>query len=197
MDGAEVMLVERLVETGWRLRRFPSVEASLYGAQLLEEQAGLVRAKARCLLQHRVALRATDAADPAACQALFDQELEIREQLNSPEYALGRVFRRDARTGEAFTRLARSEALMERGFYRCLRELRELQKARAEAEAAAAQEAEAAGRRRKPETQNEPTDPATRLSGDELLNVNQFPRDWEREHLERQKLYQIKPRPKD
>jgi len=49
------------------------------------------------------------------------------EQLNSPRYALGRVFRRDARAVAGFMRLSRSEMMLDRVLHRSLRALRELQ----------------------------------------------------------------------
>src|SRR5258708_4346297 len=54
VGGAEIMLVDRIAESGWRLGRFPAVEAAMYSAELLEEQAQLVRRQARALLHHRL-----------------------------------------------------------------------------------------------------------------------------------------------
>ena len=126
VDGAETLLVDRIVDSGWRLRRFPAAEAALYSAELLEEQAGLVRGKATALIHHRLTLDSNDAQQPEACRELLRQEAEIREELNSPQYALGRVFRRDARTARAFTGLSRCEMILERVFYRALHELQSL-----------------------------------------------------------------------
>jgi hypothetical protein len=55
------------------------------------------------------------------------RELEIREELNSPQYALGRASRRNAQSSGGFTRLSRSEMLLDRCFYRSLHELQRLQ----------------------------------------------------------------------
>lgn len=135
VGGAEVMLVERLVETGWRLRRFPAVEASLYSAQLLEEQAKLALHQAEELMHedvsHAAEAQSSGTRHLKAVMALLDRSLEIREERNSPEHALGRIFSRDARRGGAFDRLTRCEMFIERGFYRCMRELERLQQARA------------------------------------------------------------------
>src|SRR5207247_10688112 len=54
VGGAEIMLVDRIAESGWRLGRFPAVEAAMYSAELLEEQAQLVRRTAGALIHHRV-----------------------------------------------------------------------------------------------------------------------------------------------
>lgn len=164
VGGAEVMLVDRIVESGWRLRRFPAIEAATYSAELLEEQAALARRKAKALLQHRVALRPSDAAEPAECEALLAQETAIREELNDPQYALGRVFRRDVKAGGALIRLSRCEALLERGFYRCLRELREMQQVRKAAEAKPAPSAQQ-------KRQNKPTESDIPWTADRLADT--------------------------
>ena len=117
------MLVDRLVESAWRLRRFPVVEAALYSAEYLEEQAKRARRKAETLIHHRLQPDPNDAQDPEECRRWLRQEDEIREELNSPRYALGRAFRRSVRDGAGFTHLSRCETLLERGFYRNLHTL--------------------------------------------------------------------------
>ena len=128
-DAAETLLADRIADAGWRLRRFPAVEAAMFTAELLEEQAALVRRKSQALIDHRLqrSADADDSENPEACRQLLQEEAEIREQLNSPRYALGRAFRRDARTGGGFMRLSRCEMWLDRIFHRSLRELRELQ----------------------------------------------------------------------
>ncbi len=128
--GAEVMLVERLADAAWRLRRVPAVEAAIYTAEVLEEQAEVARRKARALVQNRTRLDLLETSAPAEFQALLDKEAELREQLLSPEYALGRAFRRSARGRAGFIHLSRCEMLLDRCFYRCLRELQSLQEKR-------------------------------------------------------------------
>jgi hypothetical protein len=127
-DGfAERALVDRIADSAWRLRRFPAVEAALYSAEFLDEQAALVRRQAKALLQHRLDAAPEEAEDPVFYRQLKAREREIREELNSPQYALGRAFRRDARNCGGFTRLSRCETLLERGLYRALNELRRIQ----------------------------------------------------------------------
>ena len=126
-DHAEQALVDRIADSAWRLRRFPTVEAGLYTAEFLSEQAALTQRQARALLHHRLEASPDEAKDPELYRQLLARELEIREELNSPQYALGRAFRRDAQNAGGFTRLSRCEMLLERGFYRCLNELTQLQ----------------------------------------------------------------------
>ena len=97
------------------------------------------------MLQYRLSAGPDEAKDPQLFRDLKERETEIRDVLNSPEYALGRAFRRDARSCGGFTRLSRCEMLLERGFYRFLNELRTLQAIRQE---------------KKCRRQNEPTDAA-------------------------------------
>jgi len=132
-DGhAEQALVNRIADSAWRLRRFPSVEAGLYTAELLSEQAALARRHARELLEYDLEPAAEEAQDPELYRTLLAREAEIREELNSPQYALGRAFRRDARNGGGFTRLSRCEMLLERTFYRSLNQLQTTQAIRRE-----------------------------------------------------------------
>ncbi len=122
IGGAEIMLVDRIAETGWRLRRFPAVEAALYSAELIEEQSKRLRRKAQELLHSDISLVAEVAASgtphAAECHALLAESAELREELNDSRYALGRVFRRDSKAlaGVAFLRLSCCEMLLERGF---------------------------------------------------------------------------------
>jgi hypothetical protein len=126
-DHAEHALVLRITDAAWRLRRVPSVEAGLFTAELLSEQAEIAQGQARQLLMHRLEASPSEAKDPDLYRELQARELEIREELNSPQYALGRAFRRDAQSSDGFTRLSRSEMLLDRGFYRSLHELLRLQ----------------------------------------------------------------------
>src|ERR1017187_6590152 len=63
-DHAERTLVDRIADSAWRLRRFPAVEAALYGAEFLSEQAALARRQAKALLQHRLEAAPEEAKDP-------------------------------------------------------------------------------------------------------------------------------------
>jgi hypothetical protein len=125
-DHAERALVRRIADSAWRLRRFPAAEAALYSAELLSEQAMLTRRESRALLMHRLEASPNEAKDPELYRQLQARELEIREELNSRRYAIGRAFRRDSRNAGGFTRLSRCEMLLERGFYRCLNEFQRL-----------------------------------------------------------------------
>jgi hypothetical protein len=124
---AEHALVNRIADAAWRLRRFPSVEAGLYTVELLSEQEEIAQRQALALLMHRLEASPDEAKDPDLYRELKARELEIREELNSPQYALGRAFRRDAQTSGGFTRLSHAEMLLDRGFYRSLHELQRLQ----------------------------------------------------------------------
>ena len=99
----------------------------MYTAEFLSEQAEIAQRQAQQLLMHRLEASPNEAKDPDLYRELKARELEIREELNSPQYALGRASRRNAQSSGGFTRLSRSEMLLDRCFYRSLHELQRLQ----------------------------------------------------------------------
>src|SRR6266404_4145853 len=48
-NQAEDLLINRMADSAWRLRRFPAVEAALFSSELLAEQSSLIRRKAQGL----------------------------------------------------------------------------------------------------------------------------------------------------
>ncbi len=122
-DEEDELLVARVAAAGWRLRRFPAVEAALYSAEHLEEQADRAKNQARRLVHHRLEIDARDAIDPHQCRELLALESELRAELAAPRYALGRAFRRDVRGGGGLSHLSRCEQIVERSFYRALHQL--------------------------------------------------------------------------
>ncbi len=83
VDHAERALVDRITDSAWRLRCFPAVEAALYSAGFLGEQAGLTQRQAQALLRHRLETDPSEAKDPQLYRQLKARESEIREELNA------------------------------------------------------------------------------------------------------------------
>src|SRR5258706_4360744 len=77
VGGAEIMLVDRIAESGWRLGRFPAVEAAMYSAELLEEQAQLGRRQARALIHQPLPPHGSGTSDPPARRGLERQKYAI------------------------------------------------------------------------------------------------------------------------
>jgi hypothetical protein len=147
-DAAEAALVDRIADCAWRLRRFPAVEAGLYTATYLSEQAALSRRQTRRMIEYDLEAQPEETNNPELFRQLLAREAEIVEELNSPAYAMGRAFRRDAQKADGFTRLSRCESYLDRGFYRSLRELLLLQASKSEANRGSTQY----------EAQNKPTE---------------------------------------
>jgi hypothetical protein len=133
-EELELLLVERIVVTAWRLRRLERVEAGILAWHYYEEVRD--RAVAR-LRSHETTLLArieaqeivvTDAKAHEAARVELSRVHDISRQ--HEDVLLGRAFIRDGLEVDALTKLARYEAGLERTLYRALHELRRLQSMR-------------------------------------------------------------------
>jgi len=138
VGAAQEILAHLIVDSAWRLRRFPVVEAGIFTARLYEEEeivAGLAAMRKADAEDEQADL---DELEPDQIEELDerDQELaEIKEQAQeaseAPETALGRAFIRDSRETTAFLKLGRYETGIERALCRNLQTLERLQTIRA------------------------------------------------------------------
>ena len=100
----EDMLVERIVECAWRLRRVGYIEASVFRYYVFEDEARRARAPRTLTQPHG-----------EEAEAARDRE------------TLAIAFIHAAKRDDTFTKLSRYEAAIDRSFYRALRELQRLQ----------------------------------------------------------------------
>ena len=106
----EEVLIERIVQLLWRLRRVPWVEAGLLRAHTFDHRR-------QRLLQ---TLLSAPLPVPASAHPRLDAEAQ---RALDPENDLGRAFERTILRGDGITKLARYETTLERALRRALRHL--------------------------------------------------------------------------
>jgi hypothetical protein len=138
----ELMLVDRVADLSWRLRRAARVETGLY--TVFREE---VEARERLDAQ-RLPAGGPQAPDWITRKALVgssdgdevhDDAVPEADEEPNPEQSLrllGQSFLHDAGSTDAFGKLSRCESTIERSFYRALRELKHIQQTRKSGEAA-------------------------------------------------------------
>jgi hypothetical protein len=136
----EALLVDRIAAACWRLRRLNRVEAGIFAWQLygpLTERAEReVKAYERTEAWDPEFLKAFSQGKTVITNEQKHQEAlaklqEIRAQQEAETPTLGLAFVRDANGADAFSKLSRYEASIERSFYKALHELQRLQAVRA------------------------------------------------------------------
>jgi hypothetical protein len=126
----EELLVDRIVNATWRLRRLARAETALFHwrmydikADRLAEQRGSYEKDP--LMEGLSAYRViTDTAAHSTATEALEQAKYERDR---DEVLLGRALDADAKQGDAFAKLARYERSLERSLHRSLNELRQLQ----------------------------------------------------------------------
>jgi hypothetical protein len=145
----EEMLVDSIAASAWRLRRVLRVERGLFVAYIAEgAPLGTAKADNDKLVGGTIVVqfgesedvaKETARADEAERQARDAEErAAVAERLVEEADAIsaagdaeiGRAFMADAQTKDAFTRLSRYEAHIQRSMFKALEELRRLQAAR-------------------------------------------------------------------
>ena len=128
----ESLLVERIVDATWRLRRLSRVEAGIFTWELYEELAERAQEEAETYESSVLdELRAANITDHQKHQEALSRAQEIKSEQHRAETAtLGRTFIRDADTANAFSKLSRYETGIERSLYKAWHELQRLQAAR-------------------------------------------------------------------
>jgi hypothetical protein len=128
----ESLLVERIVDATWRLRRLSRVEAGIFTWELYEELAERAQEEAETYESSVLdELRAANITDHQKHQEALSRAEEMKSKQHRAETAtLGRTFIRDADTANAFSKLSRYETGIEQRFYKAWHELQRLQAAR-------------------------------------------------------------------
>jgi hypothetical protein len=134
----ESLLVDRIIAAYWRLRRLGRVEAGIFVWEHYEELVERAQEEARTYeadrqLTELANLVGTTTADEQKRNEALSRAHEMKAKQQDVETAaLGRTFIRDANEANAFSKLSRYEAAIERSLYRALHELQRLQAARRE-----------------------------------------------------------------
>jgi hypothetical protein len=134
----ENLLVDRIVEASWRLRRLRRVESGIFAWGLYEEQAERAEQQARkyesTSLANMIATLSdvtdSDVTDKEKHEEALSKARQLRSEQESESARLGQTFARDADKTNAFSKLARYETTIDRKFYKALHELERRQAAR-------------------------------------------------------------------
>jgi hypothetical protein len=138
----ENMLVERIIDARWRLRRLVRVEAGIFTWEHYGELAERNRKVARRYVKHQIrdeyeefidtdiSTAKRNITDIQELKKYFVESCELEAKQNAETATLGRTFIRDAQGANAFSKLSRYEASIEGRLYRALHELQRLQAAR-------------------------------------------------------------------
>ena len=138
----ENMLVERIIDARWRLRRLVRVEAGIFAWEHYGELAERNRKEARRYVKHQIrdeyeefmdtdiSTAKRNITDIQELKKYFVESCKLEEMQHAETATLGRTFIRDAEGANAFSKLSRYEASIEGRLYRALHELQRLQAAR-------------------------------------------------------------------
>ena len=141
----ENLLVDRIIASYWRLRRLGRVEAGIFAWNLYGDLARRAHEKASSHTQpvilkavydddnlippERIVPPEKDQETRSTAQEIVaNQEIEAMKDAETP--TLGLTFIRDANGANAFSKLSRYEAAIERSLYKALHELQRLQATR-------------------------------------------------------------------
>ena len=129
----ESLLVDRIIAAYWRLRRLGRVEAGIFDWELYEELAERAEQEVRAQEStwvDRLEASDTEVIDERKHREAVKRAKKIRTQQGAAAATLGRAFARDVDKANAFSKLSRYEAAIERQLYRALHELERRQAAR-------------------------------------------------------------------
>jgi hypothetical protein len=132
----ENLLVDRIIASYWRLRRLGRVEAGIFAWELYGELAERARQEART--QEKTGLEQvmentglpTMILNQRKHKEALSEAKEMEAKQDADTATLGRTFIRDANEANAFSKLSRYEAAIDRSLYKALHELQRLQAAR-------------------------------------------------------------------
>jgi hypothetical protein len=127
--------VEQIIASIWRLRWLRRVEAGIFTwelyAELRERAQGEAQSYEGNILTDIVKNQYATITDEQKHKEALSKAEELKKAQQDAETAtLGRTFIRDANEANAFSKLSRYEATIERSLYRALHELQRLQAAR-------------------------------------------------------------------
>jgi len=126
----EELLVDRMVNAIWRLRRLARAETALFHWRAHGLKADrLVKERLRSYDRSLGATFTIDIPDPSHPEAI-EERRQAEYERDRDEVLLGRAFDADAKEGDAFGKLARYETSLERSLFRTLYELSQVQEKR-------------------------------------------------------------------
>ena len=130
-SAVETHLAEHVASLLWRLRRLATVEYGIFAWEWYSELSERANAEAEsCSHNINDALTTLDTfVDEKAEARAQARAREATERRNEDSLMLGCSFRRDASTADAFSKLSRYQACLERSLFRTLAELRNIQSA--------------------------------------------------------------------
>ncbi len=125
----ESILVDRIINIEWRLRRFSHVETGLFIREADASERAALDAVWRGDDQSSTREHSMNKQIKEALLAVEVQHLEkaAAARAATPRHQLGDAFAHDAATGNAFSKLARYETHLVRTLERALKQLQELQ----------------------------------------------------------------------
>jgi hypothetical protein len=141
----ESLLVDRIIASYWRLRRLGRVEAGIFAWDLYGDLARRANEEVSSHTKPPVQIRVVYDDDLRPPERIVPpekdqetrskaQEIEAKQEIEAMRDAetptLGLTFIRDANEANAFSKLSRYEAAIERSLYKALHELQRLQAAR-------------------------------------------------------------------
>ena len=130
----ETLQVEQIVAGYWRLRRLGRIEAGIFTSERFEILAEQAQREADDYEFHPIDTLMEGMRVKKENLEKYEEALErarrIRREQGDDTATLGRIFVRDADKANAFSKLSRYEATIERSIHRALHELQRLQAAR-------------------------------------------------------------------
>ncbi len=129
VGGLEDLLVEQIFAAVWRLRRLRRVEAGIFAWELYGELAERAQQEARTYESNTLLDRPSPydiITDKQKHKEAISRAQQMRIEQDAETATLGRTFIRDANEANAFSKLSRYEATIERSLYRALHELQRL-----------------------------------------------------------------------
>ena len=134
----EGLLVERIVAAYWRLQRLGRVETGIFARELYAELAQRAHKEARSYTRQegpdeeflRRIIPTAKVTDEQRHKEALSKAKEMESMRDAETATLGKAFIQDADKANAFSKLSRYEAALERSLYKALHELQRLQAAR-------------------------------------------------------------------
>jgi hypothetical protein len=139
VGGLENLLVDRIIASYWRLGRLGRVEAGIFAWEFYGELARRARREARSYTKEEGGYKdllppgtfpTTTITDQEKHQGALFKAREMDAKREAETATLGRTFIRDSDGANAFSKLSRYEATIERSLYKALHELQRLQAGR-------------------------------------------------------------------
>ena len=132
----EVLLVDRIISSTWRLQRLGRVEAGIFAFEFHGELAERALQEARTYTRTESPddefisqyLSRTVITDEQKHREATDKARRLEAMRDAETATLGQTFVRDANKANAFSKLSRYETTIERSLFKALHELQRLER---------------------------------------------------------------------